>query len=238
MIRFLLPILLLGLIGCGGLTAKVNSNRTLGSTWECSHRDLDGGAPQKATFELTTDGKRFHVHKTSPYRDWEGTEMTYESDIVFDGTTMWEHQIKSYPTGQPDQAQEFSEVIQYTPDSAFLSDGLFWKIPKSLPTVEEGTEKIEGVECTLLASRQRSALGGEVIFRFWADPARGVLMKRADAVGEDSGGGSDAVLGSSFVCTDYNFNPTVDSSLFETPPEGGEKLMKWEWFELFGVATL
>lgn len=227
--RTMLAILCLLLAGCGGPIAKVNADKTHSSKWKVTHRGLTGGAATTGEFELTTQGKKFYLHKKVLSADL-GVWTIHESDVVYDGEKLREFNRTSALKDNPGEVFKEEGFIEYTPDPDFLKNNLFWKIPKSLPTAEDGTEAVEGVTCNRLISRQQSALGGEVVFRFWIDPNRNLLLRRADAVGEDSGGGKDAVLGSDFTCTEVNLSPSVDESKFSAAPEGEpEKVMAYQW---------
>ena len=190
--RTMLTLLCLLLAGCGAQIAKVNADKTQSSKWKVTNRGLTGGAAITGEFELTTQGKKFYMHKKLLSADL-GIWTIHESDVVYDGEKLREFNITSAPKDSPNDIYKEQGYIEFTPDPDFLKNNLFWKIPKSLPTSEDGTEEIEGVTCNRLISRQQSALGGQVTFRFWIDPNRNILLQRADAVGEDSGGSKEAV---------------------------------------------
>ncbi|MEW6282007.1 MAG: hypothetical protein AB1758_25610 [Candidatus Eremiobacterota bacterium] len=213
----LLPCLL---VGCGGVAGKVNGSKKFKSEWTVQLIPLTG-SKRNLTATLWVNGDRFRIHKTETGKlmPMDATVYVLESDLVYDGKTLWEFNRKLYPQGQPDQAEQ-EGTCKHEPSKDELAGMQFWKFPDGLPVEAEGSESVGGVSCTKYISRQRSALGTDLVFRFWVDEGRGVMMKRAVGTGTDSGGGGDAVFGSTFTCDKLEMNPSFDSKDFEHTPSG------------------
>ncbi|MBI3930269.1 MAG: hypothetical protein HY319_32330 [Armatimonadetes bacterium] len=220
---FVLSLVLFSFVltaGCaGGIKGKVNASKDFESKWKVRKKGLAGGT-RTINAELKVSGKKFAVHQVAEDMSVSALgaiKIITESDIVFDGKTLWQFNIKTRVEGEPEVSSD--EVIKYVPEEGF--EETYWRIPDSVEVEEKGTEELDGKTFTVLEGRNWTALGTEAVYRILVDPELGYIRNYTFGYAEGAGGEAK-VPEREYECVDYDGNASFTGSEFSYDPGSKE----------------